>query len=176
MTERLKIIRGDITQLKVDAIVNAANPSLLDGGGVNGKIHHAAGPELLEECKQLGGCAVGHAKITRGYHLPAKYVIHTVGPVWRGGSKGEPQLLCACYESTLHLALKQGIKSIAIPAISCGIYGYPVSQAATIAITETVNFLESHEELESVSFVCFDEADYEAYEQALSALNAVHHE
>ena len=176
MTERLKIIRGDITQLKVDAIVNAANPSLLEGGGVNGRIHDVAGPELLEECKQLGGCAVGHAKITRGYRLPAKHVIHTVGPVWRGGSKGEPQLLCACYESTLRLALKQGIKSIAIPAISSGIYGYPISQAATIAITETVHFLESHEEMESVSFVCFDDEVYEAYKQALSALNAVHHE
>lgn len=170
MKNRLKIIKGDITQLKVDAIVNAANSSLLGGGGADGAIHHAAGPGLLEECKKLGGCTVGHAKLTRGHRLPAKYVIHTVGPVWRGGVKGEPQLLCSCYEETLHLALKNGIKTIAFPAISCGIYGYPATQAATIAIKETANFLELHDEIESVSFVCYDDTIYEAFEQALDAI------
>lgn len=170
MKDRLKIIKGDITQLKVDAIVNAANTTLLGGGGVDGAIHRAAGPELLEECKKLGGCAVGHAKLTQGHQLPAKYVIHTVGPVWRGGVKGEPQLLCSCYEESLNLALENGIKTIAFPAISCGIYGYPISQAATIAIKETANFLELHHEIESVSFVCFDDEVYQAYEHALESL------
>lgn len=170
MKHRLKIIKGDITQLKVDAIVNAANTTLLGGGGVDGAIHHAAGPRLLDECKKLGGCGVGHAKLTQGYQLPAKYIIHTVGPVWRGGVKGEPQLLCSCYEECLDLALKNGIKTIAFPAISCGIYGYPISQAATIAIKETANFLELHHEIETVSFVCFDDEVYQAYEHALESL------
>jgi len=170
MKARLKIIKGDITQLKVDAIVNAANPTLLGGGGVDGSIHRAAGSDLLEECKKLGGCTVGHAKITKGYHLPAKYVIHTVGPIWRGGAKGEPQLLCSCYEECLHIALEYGIKTLAFPAISCGIYGYPISQAATIAIKETANFLELHKEIECVEFVCFDDTIYEAYQHALEAL------
>lgn len=170
MSERLKIIKGDITQLEVDAIVNAADPSLLGGGGVDGAIHHAAGPDLLEECKKLGGCSVGHAKVTQAYRLPAKYVIHAVGPIWRGGVKGEPQLLCSCYEETLNLALKHGVKTLAFSAISCGIYGYPASQAATIAIKETANFLELHDEIESVSFVCYDETVYEAYQNALESI------
>lgn len=170
MKARLKICKGDITQLKVDAIVNAANPSLLGGGGIDGAIHQAAGPELLDECKQLGGCPIGHAKLTKGHRLPAKYIIHTVGPVWRGGAKGEPQLLSACYESSLTLALKNGIKSIAFPAISCGVYGYPVTQAAAIAINETANFLEMNNCIESVSFVCFDDTVYDAYNQALNTL------
>ena len=170
MQERLKIIKGDITQLKVDAIVNEANPTLLGGGGLNGAIHQAAGPNMLEECKKLGGCTVGHAKISKGHRLPAKYVIHTVGPVWRGGVKGEPQLLCSCYHECLNIALEYGLKSIAFPAISCGIYGYPISQAATIAIKETANFLELHSEIESVAFVCFDDTVYEAYHQALECI------
>jgi O-acetyl-ADP-ribose deacetylase len=170
MKQRLKILKGDITQLAVDAIVNAANSSLLGGGGVDGAIHRAAGPQLLEECEKLGGCAIGQAKLTQGYRLPAKYVIHTVGPIWRGGVKGEPQLLSSCYETSLMLALNHGIKSIAFPAISCGIYGYPATQAATIAINETANFLELHNVIESVSFVCFDETTYEAYEHALNIL------
>ncbi|HLB58310.1 MAG TPA: O-acetyl-ADP-ribose deacetylase [Gammaproteobacteria bacterium] len=170
MKAKLTLLKGDITKLKVDAIVNAANTSLLGGGGIDGAIHGAAGPELLAECEKLGGCFIGHAKLTKGYALPAKYVIHTVGPVWRGGAKGEPQLLAACYESTLALALKQNIKTIAFPAISCGIYGYPPSQAATIAIKETANFLELHPDIDAVYFVCFDDAIYDAYEHVLSSL------
>src|SRR3990167_8577007 len=171
MKAKLTLLKGDITKLKVDAIVNAANTSLLGGGGIDGAIHGAAGPELLAECEKLGGCFIGHAKLTKGYALPAKYVIHTVGPVWRGGAKGEPQLLAACYESTLALALKQNIKTLAFPAISCGIYGYPPSQAATIAIKETANFLELYSSVEVVYFVCYDEALYAAYEQVLDSLN-----
>jgi O-acetyl-ADP-ribose deacetylase (regulator of RNase III) len=171
MKARLKILKGDITQLKVDAIVNAANTTLLGGGGVDGAIHHAAGPDLLDECKKLGGCQIGHAKLTSGYRLQAKYIIHTVGPVWRGGSKGEPQLLSACYESSLSLALQNGFKNIAFSAISCGVYGYPVTQAAAIAINETVNFLKLHNVIESVTFVCFDETVFDAYHQAFDALS-----
>lgn len=173
MTERIKIIEGDITSLKVDAIVNAANSSLLGGGGVDGAIHRAAGPELLEECKKLGGCAIGQSKITRGYCLPAKFIIHTVGPIWRGGVKGEPQLLSSCYETSLKLALAHNIKTIAFPAISCGVYGYPVTQAAVIAINETSNFLELHQAIEEVIFVCFDDAIFDAYQHAL---NAIYHD
>lgn len=167
----LKVIQGDITQLKVDAIVNAANASLLGGGGIDGAIHHAAGPQLLEECKTLGGCSTGQAKLTKGYDLPADYIIHAVGPVWRGGSKGEPQLLASCYENSLKLALENGIKTIAFPAISCGIYGYPLSQAVNIAVKETANFLELHAEIETVYFVCFDEPVFDAYQQAIRILH-----
>lgn len=173
MTERIKIIEGDITTLKVDAIVNAANPSLLGGGGIDGAVHSAAGPALLEECKKLNGCGVGQSKITRGYRLPAKYIIHTVGPIWRGGAKGEPQLLSSCYETSLKLALAYRIKSIAFPAISCGVYGYPPIQAAAIAINETSNFLELHDALQEVIFVCFNDVIVDAYQQAL---NAIYHE
>ncbi len=171
MREKLKAIKGDITQLKVDAIVNAANTSLLGGGGVDGAIHHAAGPELLEECKALGGCPTGQAKVTKGYRLPVKYIIHTVGPVWRGGTKGEQKLLAACYNSSLKLALQHGVKTIAFPAISCGIYGYPLSQAVTVAVKEAANFLALHTEIENIYFVCFDEAMLEAYQHVISALN-----
>jgi O-acetyl-ADP-ribose deacetylase (regulator of RNase III) len=171
MQQKIKVVKGDITQLNVDAIVNAANQTLLGGGGVDGAIHKAAGPELLEECKKLGGCQTGHAKITKGYQLPARYVIHAVGPIWRGGSKGEPQLLAACYDCTLDLAIKYNIKSIAFPAISCGIYGYPCGQAATIAIKETANFLELNQSIEEVYFTCFDDSIFEAYHQALSLIN-----
>lgn len=170
MKATLKVIQEDITHLKVDAIVNAANTSLLGGGGIDGAIHRAAGPKLLEECKALGGCSTGHAKLTKGYGLPAQYVIHAVGPVWRGGGKGEPQLLASCYEHSLKLALDNGLKSIAFPAISCGIYGYPLSQAANIAVKETANFLELHNQIETVYFVCFDEVIFEAYQHAISAL------
>lgn len=171
MINRLKVIKGDITQLEVDAIVNAANSSLLGGAGVNGAIHEAAGAELLEECKNLGGCTPGQAKITSGYRLPARFVIHAVGPIWRGGSKGEPQLLASCYEASLELALKNHIKTIAFPAISCGIYGYPMGIAATIAVKETANFLELHKAIEMVYFVCFDDACLEAYQNALGSLS-----
>lgn len=166
---KINVVKGDITQLEVDVIVNAANSSLQGGAGVDGAIHRAAGPELLDECESLGGCPTGHAKITKAYRLPAKYVIHTVGPVWRGGSKNEHNLLASCYISSLDLARKHQVKTIAFPAISCGIYGYPVAQAALIALKETMRFLERYPELETVFFVCFDESTYQTYQQALDS-------
>lgn len=167
---KLEITKGDITKLSVDAIVNAANTTLLGGGGVDGAIHRAAGPELLEECRTLGGCSTGLAKITKGYRLPAKYVIHTVGPVWHGGSKGEPSLLASCYQSSLKLALEHKVRTIAFPAISCGVYGYPIPEAAAIAVRETVKFLDLHNEIDKVIFMCFDETVFNAYQQAVDAL------
>ncbi len=153
--ERIVVMRGDITQLPVDAIVNAANSSLLGGGGVDGAIHRAAGPELLAETRTLGGCPTGEARITRGYRLPARWVIHTVGPVWNGGSRGEDELLASCYRTSLALAAQHGIRTIAFPAISTGIYGFPLERATVIAVREVTAFLRQHPAIEQVTFVCF---------------------
>lgn len=167
---KIGIIHGDITTVKVDAIVNAANNSLLGGGGVDGAIHRAAGPELLEECRMLGGCKTGEAKITKGYNLPARFVIHTVGPVWQGGDYNEDDLLASCYRNSLRLAVDNGIKTIAFPSISTGAYRFPVKRAARIAILEITNFLEKDGSLDRVFIVCFDERTLEAYEGALKGL------
>jgi O-acetyl-ADP-ribose deacetylase (regulator of RNase III) len=165
---KVEIIRGDITKLDVDAIVNAANTTLLGGGGVDGAIHRAAGPELLAECRTLGGCPPGEAKLTKGYRLPARYVIHTVGPVWTGGKRGEPQVLASCYRNSLRLAVKNRIKTIAFPAISCGAYGYPIREATRIAVETTREFLAADDKIEKVVFVLWSEDLYEAYRQLLS--------
>lgn len=154
---KIAVIQTDITKLEVDAIVNAANNSLLGGGGVDGAIHAAAGPGLLEECRGLGGCETGQAKITGGHNLPARYVIHTVGPVWGGGGKGESELLASCYRECFRLAVENQILSIAFPAISCGVYGFPVPQACKIAMKETVSFLSGKSNVNQVVFACFNE-------------------
>jgi O-acetyl-ADP-ribose deacetylase len=167
---RVSLLEGDITKLQVDAIVNAANTSLLGGSGVDGAIHRAAGPELLAECRTLGGCPTGEARITAGYRLPAKYVIHTVGPIWGGGDRGEPELLASCYRNSLALATKHQVRNIAFPAISCGIYGYPIPDACQIALRETMAYLDTNELPESVTFVCFGREIYDAYQAALNAL------
>lgn len=167
MREKFEVKEGDITRLEVDAIVNAANESLLGGGGVDGAIHRAAGPQLLEECRKLHGCPTGQAKITNGYRLPARKVIHTVGPIWEGGNDGEPELLADCYRNSLALAVQNNLRTIAFPAISTGIYSYPLDKATRIAVSETKKFLEQDSTLEKVIFVCFGRETYNVYQKTL---------
>jgi O-acetyl-ADP-ribose deacetylase (regulator of RNase III) len=169
MTMEIDAIVGDITTLAFDAIVNAANASLLGGGGVDGAIHRAAGPELLEECRRHGGCATGQAKLTRGYRLPAKHVIHTVGPVWEGGRAGEPALLASSYRESLRLARENGLRSVAFPAISCGVYGYPMEKAAPTAVATVVEECAAHPGIERVLFVLRSSSDLATYRAALAA-------
>jgi O-acetyl-ADP-ribose deacetylase (regulator of RNase III) len=167
-TEKLKVVRGDITKLDVDAIVNAANTTLLGGGGVDGAIHRAAGPDLLAECKTVGGCPTGEARITKGYRLPARHVIHTVGPVYRGSEK-DPRLLSSCYRNSLQLAADHRCKSIAFPAISCGVYGYPIEKACRIAVDTTCDFLATRGEIDEVLFVLFSPSDEKIYLEYLES-------
>lgn len=166
--ERLSIVQGDITKQAVDAIVNAANTTLLGGGGVDGAIHRAAGPQLLEECRTLGGCATGDAKITKGYNLPAKFVIHAVGPVWHGGQNREDELLANCYRRCFEIARERGIKTIAFPSISTGAYGFPVERASRIALREIRSALDRLPELQQVIIVCFDSYTYRVYQEAVT--------
>jgi O-acetyl-ADP-ribose deacetylase len=167
---RIELIWGDITEIEVDVIVNAANNSLLGGGGVDGAIHDAAGDGLLNECEKLGGCETGDAKITGGYNLPAKYVIHTVGPIWRGGKNNEDNLLANCYRRSLQVASENGARTIAFPNISTGVYGFPIERAARIAISEVQKFLEPHPEIEKVYFVAFSKSNFDIYNQILHTI------
>jgi O-acetyl-ADP-ribose deacetylase (regulator of RNase III) len=164
---RLALVRGDITKLAVDAIVNAANTTLLGGGGVDGAIHRAAGPELLAECRTLAGCRPGEAKITRGYSLPARFVIHTVGPVWSGGHRGEPETLANCYRNSLSVATANDVRTIAFPAISCGVYRYPIAAAAEIGVGTTIEFLRENDSIAEVTFVVSSDDIYAAYQRLL---------
>lgn len=167
MKALIELYKGDITKIKVDAIVNAANNSLLGGGGVDGAIHRAAGPELLAYNRKLGGCATGEAKISPGFRLPSKYIIHTVGPIWQGGTANEDQLLANCYQNSLKLAVENQIKTIAFPAISTGVYGFPLDRATQIAIRTVKGFLRDNDAIEKVVFVCFDDNTYEVYKRLL---------
>lgn len=169
MPGNIEVIIEDITQVRVDAIVNAANESLLGGGGVDGAIHGAAGPGLLDECRGLGGCPTGEARITGGYNLPARWVIHTVGPVWKGGGSGEDELLASCYRNVFRLAAEKGIKTIALPSVSTGVYRFPVERASVIAVREVRAALERHPGIERAVFVCFGRGVYDAYVEALAS-------
>ncbi|MBF0288489.1 MAG: O-acetyl-ADP-ribose deacetylase [SAR324 cluster bacterium] len=169
--EKIQIIQGDITKLEVDAIVNAANNSLLGGGGVDAAIHRVAGPELLEECRELHGCLTGEAKITKGYNLPVRYVIHTVGPVWHGGARGESEKLKSCYQSCFALSEVHKITTIAFPAISTGVYGYPIEEATQVAVKEAMNFLQKNSLMEKIIFVCFGEPVYQCYLETLKSFS-----
>lgn len=169
---RLQIQQGDITRLTVDAIVNAANSSLLGGGGVDGSIHAAAGPQLLEECRTLGGCPTGEARLTLGYHLPARYVIHTVGPVWNGGSSGEVDALVCCYQNSLQIACDRQFSTMAFPSISTGVYGFPLQKACPVALRTTADFLAAHEFPQQVIFVCFSQQDFDLYQQFWAEIQA----